>query len=148
MNDDMRLERQLKAVLGDPPSGRAPDGLRVNVLSTSSQIRQRPGWLVLVKERPMRYRSTIAVGSPTIRLAATLAITFALLVAVAAGVVAGASLLPSPQMGLVLILPTSAPSPATLSSASPKPLSLQALQATWASVGTRDDPIGNHGNPP
>jgi hypothetical protein len=46
----------------------------------------------------MRYRSQLAVGSPTLRLVAVLAVTTALLITLAGVVIAGASLLPSPVL--------------------------------------------------
>jgi Tol biopolymer transport system component len=46
----------------------------------------------------MRYHSKLAVGSPTMRLAAVLAVAAALLLAIAGAVVGGASLLPSPEV--------------------------------------------------
>jgi hypothetical protein len=44
----------------------------------------------------MRYRSVLVAGSPTLRIASVMALTVAVLFALAGGIVAAASLLPSP----------------------------------------------------
>ena len=65
-------------------------------LRAARRERRWPRWLALIKEPPMRISSRVAVGSPTFRLASLMAITLALIIALGAAVVAGASLLPSP----------------------------------------------------
>lgn len=95
MNDtdiELVLERLLAETLPLP----ATEQLRTDIASTTSRERQRPTWLTSLKEPPMRYRSQVVVGSPTIRLALVSVLTATLLIAVAGLVVAGASLMPSP----------------------------------------------------
>jgi hypothetical protein len=88
---DSRLERQL----AETPTSRAPDRLRADIVTATSRQRQRPPWLTSLKEPPMRFRSKVVAGSPALRLAAVLAVTMALLLAVAGAVIAGASPQPS-----------------------------------------------------
>jgi Tol biopolymer transport system component len=75
----------------------APEGLRASIVSTTSRVRPRPRWLALLKEPPMRIHSTVAVGSPVIRLAAFLVI-LAILTTGGAALVVGASMVPSPEV--------------------------------------------------
>jgi hypothetical protein len=96
MNRDVRLEPLLERLLAETPTSRAPDRLRADIASATSHTRQRPPWLTSLKEPPMRYRSQLVVGSPTLRLAAVVALTAVLTLALAGAVIAGASLLPSP----------------------------------------------------
>jgi hypothetical protein len=69
------------------------EGTLDRTIARASRTRQRPRWLALIKEPPMRMSSRLAVGSPTARVAAILVATF-LLTALVAGVgIAGARLL-------------------------------------------------------
>ncbi len=70
MNRDVRVEPLLERLLAETPTSRAPDRLRADIASATSRKRQRPPWLTSLKEPPMRYRSQLVVGSPTLRLAA------------------------------------------------------------------------------
>lgn len=90
------LEPVLERLLTETPPIRATQRMRADVASVISRERQRPPWLTSLKEPPMRYRSKVVVGSPTLRFAAVLAITTALLLAIAGAVIAGASPRPSP----------------------------------------------------
>jgi len=71
-----------------------------------------------------------------------------LMLAAAIGVIAilaaGALIIGRQQM----LVGTPSPTPTVQVSPSPSPISLQPIQAMWASVGTRVDPIGNGANPP
>ena len=96
MNDDLQAERKAISLLTGAAPSRAPASLLVDTLSSVGRTRQRTRWLAYLKEPPMRYRSQLVVGSPTLRLTAALAVAAVLLVALAGAVVAGASLLPSP----------------------------------------------------
>jgi parallel beta-helix repeat protein len=58
-------------------------------ISRASRTRQRPRWLALIKEPPMRISSRVAVGSPTARVAALLATTLLLATIGVGAVVAG-----------------------------------------------------------
>ena len=96
MNRDVRVEPLLERLLAETPTSRAPDQLRADIASATSRKRQRPPWLTSLKEPPMRYRSQLVVGSPTLRLAAVVAVTAVLTLALAGAVIAGASPEPSP----------------------------------------------------
>src|SRR6188472_3960043 len=99
MNADQNVdpfERLLAGFLADVAPTREPDRLVPEIIRAARRVRRWPRWLALIKESPMRISSQVAVGSPTFRLASFMAITVALLIAVGAAVVAGASLLPSP----------------------------------------------------
>ena len=78
----------------------------------------------LMKEPPMRISSRVVVGSPTLRLAAILALTLALALALRAAVAGAASLLPGepvrrPHSGPPATAPS--PTPRTATSTSPTP---------------------------
>ena len=105
MNRDVRVDSLLERLLGDAPISRAPDQLRADIASATSRKRQRPPWLTSLKEPPMRYRSQLVVGSPTIRLAAVVAVTAVLTLALAGAVIAGASLVPS-EVPIPSVAPT------------------------------------------
>jgi hypothetical protein len=93
MNDDTRFELFLEDSLRELAPNRAPDRLRTTIKTESSRMRPRPRWLALVKEPPMRTSSALAVGSPTVRLAAIVAATLLLMAALAGAGLAGARLL-------------------------------------------------------
>jgi Tol biopolymer transport system component len=95
MNDDVRFERLLDDLLTGAAPSRAPARLRLDIASHTSDARQRPRWLALLKEPPMRLSSRVAVGAPTFRLASIAALTMILILALSAAVVTGASLLPT-----------------------------------------------------
>jgi hypothetical protein len=95
MNDDVRFERLLDDLLTTTAPPRAPVRIRLDVASQTSAARQLPRWLALIKEPPMRVSSRVAVGSPTFRLVSILALTLALVLATAAAIATGASLLPT-----------------------------------------------------
>jgi hypothetical protein len=93
--NDLRLERLLDDVLADIAAEHVPDRLGPDISSSTSRIRQRPRWLALLKEPPMRLPSGVPVGSPTFRLACVMALTFALVLVAAGAVAVGASLVPT-----------------------------------------------------
>lgn len=95
MNEDPRIDLLLERLLAEAPISRAPDRLRADITSATSRQRQRPPWLTNLKEPPMRFRSQLVAGSPTLRLAAVVAATAALTLAIAGAVIAGASPQPS-----------------------------------------------------
>jgi hypothetical protein len=90
-----RVERLLADGLADFAPSRAPDQLRPEIERTLSHVRPRPRWLTILKEPPMRYRSQLAFGSPTARVAALAAVTMLLAIVGAGALVAGAQS-PSP----------------------------------------------------
>jgi hypothetical protein len=96
MNPDARVDALIERLLAETPTSRAPDRLRRDIASETSRGRQRPPWLAILKEPPMRYRSHLAVGSPTARVAAVAAATLLLAVVGAGALVAGAQPSPSP----------------------------------------------------
>jgi nitrous oxidase accessory protein NosD len=101
MNDDARLERLLADALAGAAPSRAPARVRADIKATTSRARQRPRWLALIKEPPMRLSSRVAVGSPTARLASILLATLLLAVMATGAVLAGASLLAGP--GVIVV---------------------------------------------
>jgi len=93
MNDDRNLERKIASTYEEIAPPREPRGLLDDILLTTSHTRQRPSWLALIKESPMRISSSIAVGSPTARVAAIMVATLLLAIMVAGAGVAGSRLL-------------------------------------------------------
>jgi hypothetical protein len=94
--EDARSERILAGGLAASAPTRAPDRLRPEIERTLSLLRPRPRWLAILKERPMRYRSHVAVGSPTARAAAVAAATMLVAILGAGALVIGAQPSPSP----------------------------------------------------
>lgn len=87
MNDDARFERLFADGLHEIAPQRAPDRLRTKVKAESGDTPPRRRWLALIKETPMRTNSRLAVGSPTMRVAAIMAATLmATLLVISAGV--------------------------------------------------------------
>lgn len=102
MSLDHNLEREIATAFFEAAPSGEPDGLYDAIVSDTGRMRPRPPWLATLKESPMRYRSQLVVGSPTLRLAAALAVAGALLAAIGGAVIAGASPSPSlPPAGLV-----------------------------------------------
>jgi dipeptidyl aminopeptidase/acylaminoacyl peptidase len=96
MNDNVAFDRFVAdqfARVGQPvPPADSVD----DILVQARRMRPLPRWLATIKEPPMRISSRVAVGSPTFRLVTLATLTLALVLALGAAVVAGASLLPSP----------------------------------------------------
>jgi Kelch motif len=90
------LEREVTDALLESAASRPPDRLLANVLTNASGTRPSPLWLALLRERPMRLPTGVAVGSPMVRLATILLATLALAVGAAGALSVGASLLTSP----------------------------------------------------
>ena len=67
MNDDARLERIFADALSQTAPSRAPDRLRAAITTSVHQTRPRPRWLALLKEPPMQYTQSAAVGLPLAR---------------------------------------------------------------------------------
>ena len=90
MNDTTAFERDLAEAFDRESRGRpVPDVIHDELLTYAGRTRQRPSWLASIKEPPMRHSDTLAVGSPTVRIAATMAATLLLILAVAAAGIAG-----------------------------------------------------------
>lgn len=95
MIDDPHTERSITDLLADSAPARAPARLRTDIRCIARSNRQRRRWIALLKEPPMRLSNRVAVGSPMARLAAVAVTSLALVVAIAGGVIAGASPAPS-----------------------------------------------------
>jgi parallel beta-helix repeat protein len=93
MNDDARSERLLANGLADLAPTRAPGRLSTTITAETARTRPRPRWLAVLKEPPMRISSTLAVGSPTARVAAIVAATLLIGAAVAGAGIAGSRIL-------------------------------------------------------
>jgi len=93
MNDDARVERIFADGLIDLAPARAPGRLTTDITIATGELRRRPRWLAVMKEPPMRISSTLAVGSPTARVAAIVAATMLIGAAVVGAGLAGSRLL-------------------------------------------------------
>lgn len=97
MNEHVDIEltvaQHIEGVGVGPPSDAFYDGL----LTRAGRTRQRPRWLAMLKEPPMRYRSRVAFGSPTARVAALAAVTMLVTILGAGALVAAQSPSPAPQ---------------------------------------------------
>jgi parallel beta-helix repeat protein len=93
MNDDRYLERDVASVFAETAPSREPDDLLENVFLTTGPMRPRPRWLARIKEPPMRYTNSVAVGSPTARIVAIMVATLLITLMVAGAGVAGSRLL-------------------------------------------------------
>ena len=94
MNDQKSFERFLSERFDDVgPGRRMPDAAHNDLLSRVGQKRQRPQWLALIKEPPMRISSGLAVGSPTARVAAIMVATLLIALTIAGAGIAGSRLL-------------------------------------------------------
>jgi nitrous oxidase accessory protein NosD len=102
--DDRHLEREVTAVLTSEAPSRPPDYLLESVLYNASRTRKHPRWLALIKEPPMRTSSSLAVGSPTARVAAILVATLLLAALVAGAGIAGSRLLAAD--GIIVVDPS------------------------------------------
>lgn len=93
MNEQQAFER----LVADSVSGLGPlapsDGAVERTIARADCKRQRPTWLALIKEPPMRTDSRLAVGSPTVRIAAIAIATLLLAALVVGASIAGTRLL-------------------------------------------------------
>ena len=94
MNDKTSFERYvIEAFDREGPGRPVPDAIHDELITRAGRQRQRPVWLAYVKEPPMRLTNSLAVGSPTVRVLATMAATLLLIAAMAVAGIAGKSLL-------------------------------------------------------
>ncbi len=93
MNEQNDFERLVADQLANAGVGMPPGSAIEDTIARAGGTRRLPQWLALIKEPPMRTNSHLAVGSPTVRVAAILAATLLLAVALAAAGVAGQRLL-------------------------------------------------------
>ena len=92
-NADDRFERIVADMLTDTAPSRLPSDLISDTERVLDKTRRRPPWFALIKEPPMRYSSSLAVGSPTVRAVAILAATLLITIMVAGAGLAGSRLL-------------------------------------------------------
>jgi len=94
MIDERSFERFVAGHVADPSAAvRLPDGFFDDMHATASRTGQRPEWLALIKEPPMRTNSHLVVGSPIARVAAIMVATLLLALMVAGAGIAGSRLL-------------------------------------------------------
>jgi hypothetical protein len=102
MNEKRSFERLVVDNVADVVGGvPLPEDFYEDMHTYASHTRQRPEWLALTKEPPMRISGTIAVGSPTFRVAAILAATLLLAVSLVAAGIAGGTLLAADRVLVV-----------------------------------------------
>jgi hypothetical protein len=87
MNQQSDFERLVADQLASAGVGLPPGSAIEDTISRAGGSRRLPEWLALIKESPMRTNSHLAVGSPTVRVAAVFAATLLLALSLA---VAGA----------------------------------------------------------
>jgi hypothetical protein len=90
-----RFERAVADLLADLAPSRPPVDLILGAQRAVDGARRWPRWLANLKERPMRYRSHLVVGSPTARVAAVAISTLLVAILSAGAFVVGAQS-PSP----------------------------------------------------
>ena len=93
MSDERSFERFVADNVAGNTGFPLPDDFYDDMHSFATTTRQRPEWLALIKEPPMRTNNHLAVGSPTVRVAAIMIATMLLAVALAAAGIAGQRLL-------------------------------------------------------
>jgi hypothetical protein len=93
----MNEQRAFERIVADSVSGVGPlapsAGAIGRTIARASGRRQRPRWIALAKQPPMRHASRLVVGSPTARVATIMAATVLLALVLAAAAVAGSRLL-------------------------------------------------------
>jgi len=94
MNEDRSFERLFADRMHtERGSAGLPDAFYDEFRQRARGMRQRPRWLALIKESPMRTSNSLTVGSPTARVAAIMAATLLLALMVAGAGIAGSRLL-------------------------------------------------------
>ena len=85
MTDNNAFERFVAEHLADDGSGAVcAERLAARIHERTGERRQWPRWLALIKEPPMRTNNHLAVGSPTVRVAAVMLATILLALTLAA----------------------------------------------------------------
>lgn len=95
MNEYDAFDQRVADLVANEGATGVPTAAVDELVTATSQVRPLPRWLALIKEPPMRRSSAVAVGSPTVRLAA-IALSTILLLVLAGGAVAGAMQLIGP----------------------------------------------------
>jgi nitrous oxidase accessory protein NosD len=93
MNDQLDFEFRVASHLADEGVAPPSDAFYDDLISRASDSRQRPRWLALIKESPMRTSQGMAVGSPMARVAAIAVATLLLATLLVGAGIAGARLL-------------------------------------------------------
>jgi len=94
MNDQRSFEHSLADRMEEERRGaQLPDAFYQGFQDRAGGVRQRPRWLALIKEPPMRTSSSLAVGSPMARVVAIAVATLLLAAVVAGAGIAGSRLL-------------------------------------------------------
>jgi hypothetical protein len=93
MNEHVDFERIVARHIASEGVAPASDAFYEELVSHAGRSGQRPEWLALIKEPPMRTNSHLAVGSPVARVAAITVATSLLAVVVAGAGIAGSRLL-------------------------------------------------------
>jgi hypothetical protein len=96
----MNAQRSFDRFVADHVAGaaagiRMPDDFHDDIHAYASRTRQRPEWLALIKEPPMRTDFGSSVGSPIARVAAFAAVTLLMAVLATGALVAGQSRFPA-----------------------------------------------------
>jgi len=93
MNEHVDFERTVAEHIGGESAAPPSDAFYDELFSRAGHTRQRPYWLAVIKEPPMRTASRLAYGSPTVRVAAIFVATLLLALTLAAAGFAGSRLL-------------------------------------------------------
>jgi len=93
MNKQISFERTVADSIVREGAGASPSGAVDDILTKAGQMRPMPRWLALIKEPPMRISSSLAVGSPMVRVAAITVATLLIALMVAGAGIAGSRLL-------------------------------------------------------
>jgi nitrous oxidase accessory protein NosD len=104
VNEHVEFQRSVAEHIASVGVAPPSDAFHDELISRAGRTGQRPEWLALLKEPPMRHGSTLAVGSPTARIAAILTATILLLAALAGAGFAGSKLLAAD--GIIVVDPT------------------------------------------
>ena len=105
MNDEHSFEHVLAdRMTAERGSAQLPDAFYDEFRQRARRVRQHPRWLALIKEPPMRTSSTLAVGSPTARVAAIMIATLLVTLAVVGAGIAGSRLLAAD--GVIIVDPS------------------------------------------
>ena len=93
MNERIDFERTVAGHIASEGVAPPSDAFHDELFSRADRHGQRPRWLALMKEPPMRTNSRLAVGSPAVRVAAIIVATLLLTAAIAGAGIAGQRLL-------------------------------------------------------
>ena len=95
MNDHDRFEQTLADLLAERGADQPAASRLDEALLVTAATRQSPRWMALLTESPMHVGTSVAAGSPAVRLAA-IAVVTALMLALTAGALVGGSALLGP----------------------------------------------------